>query len=363
MKAFVTGGTGFIGKSLVQKLVKRNYDVYALVRSEQGATEMQVAGAHPVIGDITEVESMRPAMTGSDVVFHIAAWYKIGSPDWLEAEQINVQGTRNVLELADELAVSRIVYTSTVAVFGDTHGVLADESYYKPGEPFLTEYDRTKWKAHYEVAVPLIEQGAPVIIVQPGVVYGPGDHSLVGDLMIRFYKGQLPIFPAPEEMVTFAYVDDIAEGHILAAEKGKPGESYILAGPAMKLGEMAKLWAGLLGRPAPWFGIPPVLVKPFAPLLGVVNRIIPLPELFSQEAAMTIDATYLGRADKAMAQLGWRPRPLVDGMLETFDWIAQTTRPPTPISMRKRQVAALALGAALGAVVVWMATRRKRARD
>jgi nucleoside-diphosphate-sugar epimerase len=363
MKAFVTGGTGFIGKRLVHKLVERGYDVYALARSEQGVAEMEAAGAQPVVGDITEVESMRPAMTGSDVVFHVAAWYKLGAPDWPQAEQINVQGTRNVLGLAYELGVPRIVYTSTVAVFGDTHGVLADESFYKPGEPFLTEYDRTKWKAHYEVAVPLIKQGAPVIIVQPGIVYGPGDHSLVGELMLRLYKGQLPIFPAPEEMLTFAHVDDIADGHILAAEKGKPGESYIITGPAMKLGEMAKLWAGILGRPAPWFGIPPQLIKPFAPLFGVINRIIPLPELFSQEAAMTIDATYLGRADKAMAELGWRPRPLIDGMRETFDWIAQTTRPPAPVSIRKRQAAALALGAALGVVVVWIARRRKKARD
>jgi dihydroflavonol-4-reductase len=362
MKAFVTGGTGFIGKRVIYKLVGRGYDVYALVRSEVGAEEMRAAGAHPVFGDISDVESMRAAMTGADVVFHIAGWYKIGASDWQQAEQINVQGTRNVLELAFQLGVKRIVYTSTVTVFGDTHGVMPDESYFKPGGPFLTEYDRTKWKAHYEVAVPLIKQGAPIIIVQPGVVYGPGDPSLIGDLMHRFYKGQFPIFPAPEEMVTFAYVDDIAEGHILASEKGQPGESYILAGPAMKLGEMVGLWASLLGRRGPWFSIPPIFIKPFAPLFGLVNRVIPLPELFSQEAARTLDATYLGRSDKAIDELGWRPRPLIDGMRETLAWIAQSTPPPASISVRQKRAAAVAIGAALGIVVAWIALRRSQKR-
>jgi dihydroflavonol-4-reductase len=362
MKAFVTGGTGFIGERVVIKLVERGYDVYALARSEVGAEKMRDAGAHPVPGDISDVESMRAAMAGADVVFHIAGWYKIGASDWQQAEQINVQGTRNVLELAYELGVKRIVYTSTVTVFGDTHGFMPDESYFKPGGPFLTEYDRTKWKAHYEVAVPLIKQGAPIIILQPGVVYGPDDPSLIGDLMHRFYKGQFPIFPAPEEMVTFAHVDDIAEGHILAAEKGRLGESYILAGPAMKLGEMVKLWANLLGRRGPWLSIPPIFIKPFAPLFGLINRVIPLPELFSQEAAMTLDATYLGRSDKAMVELGWRPRPLVDGMRETLSWIAQSTPPPAPIPVRQKKAAAIAIGAALGIVVAWIALRRSHKR-
>jgi dihydroflavonol-4-reductase len=358
MKAFVTGGTGFIGQRVVDKLVERGYEVYALARTEAGAAKMSAVGAHPVMGDITEMESMRAAMNGTDVVFHIAGWYKIGASDWQQAEKINVEGTRNVLELGYKLGVKRMVYTSTVTVFGDTHGVMADENYYNPGGPFLTEYDRTKWMAQYEVAVPLIKQGAPIIILQPGIVYGPGDPSWIGELMRRFYKGQLPIFPAPEEMLTFAYVDDVAEGHILAAEKGRTGESYILAGPAMKLGEMVKLWASLLGRRGPWFSIPPIFIKPFAPLFGLVSRVIPLPELFSQEAAMTLDVTYLGRSDKAMAELGWRPRPLMEGMRETLATIAQTTPPAAPISISQKRAAAIALGMALGIVVAWIALRR-----
>jgi hypothetical protein len=195
MKAFVTGGTGFIGQQVVRKLLARHYAVYALARSAASAQTLAALGCTIVQGDITDVESMREGMAGSDVVFHIAAWYKVGSPDWLQAEAINVGGTRNVLRLAHELGVPRIIYTSTIAVFGDTQGQLVDETFYQGG-PFLSEYDRTKWLAHYKVAVPLIEKGAPIIIVMPGMVYGPGDTSSLAEMMRLFYRG-LPALPGP----------------------------------------------------------------------------------------------------------------------------------------------------------------------
>ena len=218
MKAFVTGGTGFIGQHLVIKLLERGYDVVALARSDGSARLLQEMGATVARGDITDTASMREGMAGSDVVFHLAAWYEIGSKDWAKAEMINVGGTRKVLRLAHELSVPKIVYTSTVAVFGDTNGKLVDESYFKGG-PFLTEYDRTKWLAHYKVAVPMMEKGAPIIIVQPGPAYGPGDHSLIGQQMEAFYRGQMPVVFGPDSTVTYAHVEDIAEGIILAAEK------------------------------------------------------------------------------------------------------------------------------------------------
>ena len=159
MKAFVTGSTGFIGARLVQKLLSSGWQVNALVRTQQGANMLLAIGAQPVWGDITARELMRDGMRHCDVVFHLAGWYKIGGRDWEKAEAINVQGTRNVLELAFELGIPKIVYTSTVAVFGDTRGVLANEEFERLDQSFLTEYDRTKWAAHFQVALPLIEQG------------------------------------------------------------------------------------------------------------------------------------------------------------------------------------------------------------
>ncbi len=173
MRAFVTGGSGFIGRSLIRQLIEQGHTVRALGRSESSLNTVRLLGAEPVAGDITDKESMRAGMTGCDTVFHVAAWYEIGSRDWITAERLNIDGTRHVLTLAFELGVPRIVYTSTVGVFGDTRGALVDESYYAEG-PFQNLYERTKWLAHYKVAVPLIEQGAPIIIVMPGASMGLG---------------------------------------------------------------------------------------------------------------------------------------------------------------------------------------------
>ncbi|HMA37316.1 MAG TPA: NAD-dependent epimerase/dehydratase family protein [Chloroflexia bacterium] len=321
MKAFVTGGTGFIGGHVVRKLRARGYEVTALARSGTGAA-LAALGARMVRGDIGDVESLRAGMQGSDLVLHLAGWYKIGSPHPEDGMKINVAGTRNVLGLAHTLGVPKIVYTSTVAIFGDTHGRRPDEHYQFAG-PFLTEYDRTKWLADRQVAEPLIAQGAPIVIVMPGGVYGPGDASIVGELMTRFYKGQLVALPGPETGLTYAHVEDIAEGHVLAAEQGRAGERYILAGPALRLSKAVALWASVTGRRAPFLRIPAALLRPSAPLAGLLGRMVPLPSMFSAEAIRSLGATYYARADKARAQLGWRPRPLRAGFTETFAAIAQ----------------------------------------
>ena len=357
MKAFVTGGSGFVGSHVVRKLIERGYEVVALARSDESALELQKAGAKVVRGDVTDGESMRDGMRGVDVVFHIAGWYKIGASDWMQAEKINVGGTRTVLRLAQELDIPKIVYVSSVAVFGDTGGRLVDEDYRTNG-PFLSEYDRTKWLAHYKVAEPLIEQGVPIIIAMPGVAYGPGDHSTVGDLMVSFYQGSL-VLPGPETTVTFAHVEDIAEGIILAAEKGRIGESYVLAGPAVPFGEMFDFWSYLTGKPAPALRIPARFLKAMAPLVGALESVLPLPSMVSREALEILGATYAARADKARAELGWHPRPLQAGMLETFEWIAETT-PTNALANRERQVAAMALVSAAILFFVWLLGRRQK---
>lgn len=356
MKAFVTGGSGFIGSHVVRQLLQRDYDVVALARSQSSADALEAMGARVARGDINDEESMRESMQGADVVFHIAGWYKVGGSDWLKAESINVGGTRTVLRLAQELDVPKIVYTSTVAVLGDTGGRLVDEDYHYEG-PFLTEYDRTKWLAHHKVAEPLIEEGAPVIIVMPGGVYGPGDHSQVGTLMKLFYQG-MPVLPGPETTLTFAHVEDIAEGIILAAEKGRIGESYILAGPAVPLGEMVDFWSYLTGKPSPALRIPSRYLKPLAPLVGALEAVIPLPPVLSRESLELSGATYAARADKARTELGWHPRPLQAGMLETFEWVAETT-PSSPLAGRERKAAGLALLAAAMLFLLWLIGRQR----
>ncbi len=357
MKAFVTGGSGFVGRHVIRKLVERGYEVVALARSESSAAILRELGAQPAAGDINDVDSMREAMRGSDVVFHIAGWYKLDSDGWLDAEKINVVGTRNVLNLAVDLNIPKIVYTSTLAVFGDTHGEMVDETYHSSG-PFLSVYDQSKWLAHYKVAIPLIEEGAPIIIVMPGGVYGPGDPSWIAEAMRLYYRG-VPMIPGPDTTITYAHVEDIAEGHILAAERGRLGETYILAGPAVPLGEMVDFWSYLTGKPAPAMRVPSSALRPLAPVAGVagVALPIPLPQVFSREALQILGATYIARADKARTELGWQPRPLQAGMLETFAWIAETTPEGPQMDEQQKKIALAALVAAVLFLFIWLRSR------
>ncbi|MDX1413150.1 MAG: NAD-dependent epimerase/dehydratase family protein [Candidatus Promineifilaceae bacterium] len=363
MKAFVTGGAGFIGRHVVRKLIDRGYEVVALARSPESAVMLSDIGAEPVRGDITNSASMREGMLGSDVVFHLAGMYAIGGVDPEEIEIINVGGTRKVLRLAHELGVPKIIYTSTINVFGDTKGVMADESFYADG-PFRTEYDRTKWLAHYKVALPLIEKGAPITIVMPGPVYGPGDQSILSDMMRLFYRG-FPAVPGPDTVITFTHVEDVAEGHILAAEKGHVGETYILTGPAIPLGEIMDFWGHLTGKSAPSLHLPSPLLRAAAPLADLTSSFTDLDSAFSKEGASFVGATYMARSDKARAVLGWHTRSLQTGMLETFEWIAETEdERRRNLARRWEEIAAhLALISAALLLVAWLFGRRRKKRS
>lgn len=358
MKAFVTGGSGFIGRHLIRKLIARGYRVKALSRSPNSDILLQQLGAEPVRGHVNDLPALRDGMKGCDVVFHLAAWYRLGKAGAAQAERINVRGTHNVLHTAHQVGVKKIVYTSTIAVFGDTHGRMVDESYYQ-GPPFLSEYDRTKWLAHYRVALPLIEKGAPIIIVMPGGVYGPGDNSVIGETLRLFLQGKLPVLPGPETTFTYAHVDDIAEGHLLAAEKGKIGESYILAGQVRRMEEIIQLWATLSGHQTPRIAIPANLLRPFAPVMGVLETLVPLPSVFTEEAVRSLGTTYIARSDKARANLGWQPRPLREGMAETVaSALRNLPAAPPPEEVRRQRTAILLLMGAL-TTLIWLMKRNR----
>lgn len=317
MRYFVTGGTGFIGGHVVRQLLDCGHDVVALVREAQRATDLVSAGAQLAEGDITDRESMREPMRGVDGVFHIAAWYKVGAKDAKAAERINVEGTRNVLELMQELEIPKGVYTSTVAVFSDTKGKLVNESYRFNGK-HLSEYDRTKWLAHYEVALPMIENGLPLVIVQPGLVYGPGDHSSVRRSLVQYLQRKLPVVPKGAAYC-WAHVEDTARGHIQAMEKGKPGEKYIIAGEKHSFEEALAIAESITGIPAPKRRLSPGTLRFMSKIMQVVGAVIPLPEDYHPETLRVIaGATYLGDNSKAKSELGFDPRPLKEGFKETL---------------------------------------------
>lgn len=318
MRYFMTGATGFIGGHLAKLLLRRGHKVVALVRAPEKAKALSEAGVELAPGDITDRESLRRPMTGADGVFHLAAWYKVGVKE-PAADQINVQGTRNVLELMRELKVPKGVYTSSIAVFSDTKGQQVDESYRYDG-PHLSEYDRTKWKAHYEVALPLMQEGLPLVIVQPGVVYGPGDVSSIHETFSQYLQGKLPMLPRGTEFC-WAHVEDVALGHLQAMERGKPGESYIIAGPRMTLVDALKLGEQLTGKRPPRMQASPGMLRFMSKVMGVVERIIPVPSTLSSEGMrVAAGVTYLGDNAKARRELGYEPRPIEAGFPETFAW-------------------------------------------
>ena len=150
-----------------------------------------------------------------------------------------------------------------------------------------------------------------IINVIPGGIYGPGDKSLINDLMRAFYNGRLPIYVTPGVMLTFGYVEDIAEGHILALEKGKIGESYILAGPAFTLSEVLKLWGELTGRATPLFNVPSNWVRPLAPLFGYLEELLPIPNIIREDTINSSNATYLADASEARRRRSQQSVPAI----------------------------------------------------
>ncbi len=317
MKYFLTGATGFIGGRVARQLVAAGHKVVAIARDPARATDLANLGIAVHRGDVTQRETMRTPMNGVDGVFHIAGWYKVGVRNTGDGERINVTGTRNTLELMRELGIPKGVYTSTLAVFSDTHGRLVNESYQYNG-PHLSEYERTKWIAHYKVADPLIAAGLPLVIVLPGVVYGPGDTSSVRTTFRQYLRRKLPAIPARTDF-SWAHVDDIARGHILAMEAGTPGASYIIAGSQHTLVDALNIAEGITGVPAPRFHIPPAAMKGIAMMMSVVERAMPVPPNYSAEyLRVGAGTTYIGDNTKARRELGYAPRPLEEGLRETL---------------------------------------------
>ena len=286
MKAFLTGATGFIGQAITDTLLKRGCEVNALVRNTENSTasKLQKAGVNIFHGDITKSESMRTAMKDIDIVFHNAAWYELGlsKPSRQKMFKINVQGTENCLSLAYELGVPRIVYTSTIGALGPTCNQIADESFERLLPP-VSYYEYTKTEAH-AVATRLQNLGAPIIVVCPSTVVGPGDHSPWG-YFVRLYVRNLmpPIGWGKNTVFTPVYVDDVAEAIVLAAEKGKLGKSYILAGEATTMKEIFDIWGRMPGGFKIYFWLP----KYLALLTGAITG--PLLRLFGQSAFLSIE--------------------------------------------------------------------------
>lgn len=319
MEYFVTGATGFVGSHVVEQLVERGDSVIALTRDRSNATHLPEA-VTVVEGDIAKKESMREAMTGVDGVYHIAGWYRIGPGPWRteKAERINVEGTRAVLELVDELAIPKAVHTSTVAVNSDTEGEYVDEEYRFDGD-HISVYDRTKWQAHYEVAKPMAQEGVPVVIIQPGIIYGPGDTSDLRSMWQDYLREDLPMIPRGVE-ACWDHVEDTARAHLQAMEHGDVGEEYLVCGEGKTFVEMFELAEEITGIPAPR-AVTPRFFGTLAPVVSVAERFARPPDGFESEFLRRMNGTtWVGDTSKAEKELGIEHRPIEEGLREYLEW-------------------------------------------
>ena len=317
MKAFVTGGTGFIGSRVVKRLRDRGDEVVALARSPEKAAGLD---AEVVQGDLGDADAIRRGMEGCQAVFHIAADYRVGMPKSKRESMYdaNVRGTERVFDAAADAGVERVVYVSTVNAFGNTNGQTVDETYGRnEADGFVSYYDETKYLAH-KLAQERAAAGAPIVIVQPGLVYGPGDHAITGELIDQASTGKMPAKAFPDLGYNAVFVDDVADGIMLAHDKGQLGESYVLGGEITTQGELIQKAAEIGGEKPPRMTVPPIMLKAMIPVGRFVGPAMGLPPNFREMISAAHNVTYLARDDKARRELGYEPRGLDTGLRETI---------------------------------------------
>ena len=328
LRVVVTGGSGLVGGAIVRALRERGDDVVALVRDPRRVAALAELGVQLVEDDLSDVDHLTEAFRGADAVVHSAGSYRIGirrserGAMW----DANVGTTTRMLDAAEAAGTPRFVYVSTGNVYGNTHGRTVDEGYRRDlADGFLSWYDETKYGAH-EVAEQRIAGGAPIVIVLPSQVYGPGDRSGFGEQLRLAHEGRLRYRALEDVGVGLVHTDDLAAGMVAALDRGRAGESYNLAGPETTLGEAIALVARIGGRQPPMIRIPTAVLRVSAPLGGLIGQ----PNL-GELITASDGVTYWLSAEKATAELGFAARDIETGFRDTFAPISGEDRSSTPI--------------------------------
>ena len=317
MHVFLTGGTGFIGQSLVGAMRRRGWAVTALVREPDGAPGRWLAaqGCALVQGDVTSAHGLETPLRGVDVVVHGAGVYELGAgaSERARMRRVNVQGTDAVLGAAHRAGIPRVVYVSTVLALGATPpGQACDESHRHPGT-FLSAYEESKVRAH-EVALRWRERGLPLVTAMPNGVIGANDHSVWGYFLRLYLLGAMPPLAfGGDAVLALVDVEALAEGLCLAAERAPAGADYVFSGEAEPLRTTIERWRRYPGGVKPLLWLPRWLMWPFMAALEPLERAAGLPAFLSRETVNFSRASLHYRADRARSELGWS-HPAVEAM-------------------------------------------------
>src|SRR5271155_206427 len=324
MKAFVTGATGFVGSHVARILAEQGADLRLLIRSNSDLRNIQGLNADRVVGDLRNPESIEKAMAGCDVVFHVAADYRLWVRDPEQMYRANVEGTRAVLEAARKNHVRRVVYTSSVATMGFTlNGHQADEDSPVSLDGMIGHYKRSKFMAE-EIALEAGRSGMDVVVVNPSTPVGEHDikPTPTGRIVVDFLKKKFPAYV--DTGLNLVDVRECACGHVAALEKGRSGERYILGGENLTLKQILDKLAAITGLPSPKIKGPYVM----ALATGVVDEFV-TGRILGREPRATIDAVRMGRkkmfvsSSKAERELGWKIVPVDDALHRAVDWFQQ----------------------------------------
>lgn len=320
MRVFLTGGTGFIGGHIARLLRERDDEVRVLVRDPAKGAALEALGCELVAGDLADEAALAGGLEGCDAFIHNAAIYEVGIPaaEHQRMYEANVRGTERALGAALKAGTPKVVYVSTVGAFGNTHGEVVDESYRHSGRDFTSYYEETKYEAHRIAQRLISEDGLPCVIVQPGGVYGPDDHSAIGQQINQFLAGKMPMIAFPDLGMNMVHVEDVAAGILLALDRGKTGEAYVLGGEITTMRGLIETAGRVAGKRPPTRAMPTPILKAMAPMGGLVGKIMGQPPNLRELIASADGVTFWAEHDKAMAELGYSPRPLEQGLRDTL---------------------------------------------
>jgi len=323
MKALVTGATGFVGSAVARALLQAGWQVTALVRPNADLRNLRGLGADLATGDLTDRASLDRALAGCAALFHVAADYRLGARNPEELYRTNVEGTRNIMEASRRAGTGRVVYTSSVATIGlPADGTPGTEETPSTIADMIGHYKRSKFLAE-EVAREAARSGMAVIIVNPSTPVGPGDvkPTPTGRMVMDAAAGRMPAYV--DTGLNIVHVDDVAAGHLLAFERGRPGERYILGGQDMSLREILIEIARLTGRKPPRIRLSTSVVLPIAYVAELAARVTGVPNRVTVEGVRMARKRMFFASDKAARELGYRWRPPAQAFEDAVLWFRE----------------------------------------